>query len=122
METWLGPKGYIIGYLTSGGRDFNTSLSHYRPRPVTSVEKIPVRDSERPLEQEYLTNQRIRQVISLIEPGSLARWPLIILGPRDDWCSVNKNVVLMEMQRTVWSTAWLKAQQRPWKTAHSLAL
>ncbi|KAH8680752.1 hypothetical protein BX600DRAFT_428733 [Xylariales sp. PMI_506] len=96
METWTGPNGYIIGYPISAGREFNMVLSHHRQDPVTCVEEVPASETQALLAQEYADyDAAIREVVSLIEPGSIARWPLIATGPLDQWSSPSRNVTLM---------------------------
>lgn len=96
METWVGSNGYIIGYPISDGRLLNLVLSHHRQDPVTRVEEVPAEQTLELLDREYWDyDPRVREVISMIEPGSISRWPLVVTGPLNDWCSAERNIALM---------------------------
>jgi hypothetical protein len=85
METWMGANGYIIGYPICDGHLLNLVLAHHRPEPVTRVEAVPRDEMAELLEQEYWDyDVRIREVLVMIEPGSISRWPLILMGLLDD--------------------------------------
>ena len=91
IDVWSVPKGYIITYPISGGRDWNTVLSHFRDGPVTDVEE----DVDMAEVREYFkdVDPRLKKIIVIIP--STKRWPLLITGPLKSWSSPQKNVVLM---------------------------
>lgn len=91
IDVWSVEQGYIITYPISGGKDWNTVLSHFRDAPVTNVEE----DVDMAEVREYFKNvdPRLKKIIDIIP--STKRWPLLITGPLKSWSSPQKNVVLM---------------------------
>lgn len=126
MEVWMSEKAYIITYPISGGKDFNMVLSHHRPNPVASVEKVDM-DELRSTYKDF--DPRIKRVVDMIPEAH--RWPLMVTGPLKTWSTPPRNVVLMgdavsriqsqarykvnPRRPTQWSTTWLKAPQPRWK-------
>ena len=91
IDVWSIEKGYVITYPISGGKDWNTVLSHFRDQPVTDVEE----DVDMSEVREYFKDidPRLKKIIDIIP--STKRWPLLITGPLESWSSPQKNVVLM---------------------------
>lgn len=91
IDVWSVEKGYVITYPISGGRDWNTVLSHYFDRPVTDVEEDVDMDKVKAYFKDI--DPRLKKVIDIIPKTK--RWPLLITGPLKSWSSPQKNVVLM---------------------------
>lgn len=91
IDVWSVPRGYVITYPISGGRDWNTVLSHFREEPVTDMEQ----DVDMNEVREYFkdVDPRLKKIIDIIPETK--RWPLLITGPLKSWSSPQKNVVLM---------------------------
>ena len=91
IDVWSVEKGYVITYPISGGRDWNTVLSHYFDRPVTDVEEDVDMDKVKAYFKDI--DPRLKKIIDIIPQTK--RWPLLITGPLGSWSSPQKNVVLM---------------------------
>jgi salicylate hydroxylase len=90
MDIWMSPRGYIISYPISDGKDFNMVVSHHRPEPVWDVEDVDIADF-RASYKDY--DPRIKRVLDMVT--HTRRWPLLVTGPLETWSSPQKNVVLM---------------------------
>jgi salicylate hydroxylase len=91
IDVWSVEKGYVITYPISGGKDWNTVLSHYHDRAVTDVEEDVDMDKVKAYFKDV--DPRLKKIIDLIPKTK--RWPLLITGPLESWSSPKKNVVLM---------------------------
>lgn len=90
MEVWMAPRGYIISYPISAGKDFNMVLSHHRPSRVSKVEDINMQE----LYDEYKDfDPRIKRIVDMIPEAQ--RWPLLVTGPLSSWSNEQGTVVLM---------------------------
>ena len=91
MEVWMAPRGYIISYPISDGKDFNMVLSHHVNPPVSAVQEVSI-EEVRDMYKGY--DPRIERIISMIKPP-ISRWPLLVTGPLESWSNASKNIVLM---------------------------
>lgn len=91
IDVWSVENGYVITYPISGGKEWNTVLSHFRDAPVTDVEE----DVDMNEVKEYFkdVDPRLKKIIDIVP--TTKRWPLLITGPLKSWSSPQKNVVLM---------------------------
>jgi salicylate hydroxylase len=89
-DAWVGPKGYILLYPLSGGRELNVVAMFQMDRVVTQAEEMNI-DDFRSLYKDW--SPFSRKILELLKSTQI--WPLLVLPPMKTWSNESKNVVLL---------------------------
>ena len=90
MDVWMSDRSYIISYPIAGGKDLNIVLSHHRPNLVYNVEQADIQEL-RDTFKDF--DPRIKCIVDMIPQAQ--RWPLMVIGPLDNWSTPSRNIVLI---------------------------
>lgn len=90
MDVWSGPRGYIMTYPISGGKELNVVTAFCKDDYVTKPEAIDI-DEFRGYYQDY--SPVIQKVLKLV--NYTQRWPLLQMPPMKSRSNERRNIVLM---------------------------
>lgn len=90
MDMFVGPKGYILCYPLSGGKECNVVTAYETEQDCTKVELVPV-DEFCDLYKDF--PPFIQKVLSLFT--EMQRWPLLQMPRMQSWSSEKKKIVLL---------------------------
>ncbi|PNP44201.1 hypothetical protein THARTR1_11092 [Trichoderma harzianum] len=90
MDVWVGPRGFILTYPTTGGKEFNIVTAYCNDDYVTKVEDVDIEEF-RGYYKDY--EPFIQKILKLVKHTQ--RWPLLQMPTVDTWSNKHKNVVMM---------------------------
>lgn len=90
MDVFAGPRGFILTYPISGGRDCNIVTAFAQDDYCTKMEEVSV-DEFRDYYKDY--SPVIQKVIKLV--NYTQRWPLLQMPKMESWSNPKKNIVLL---------------------------
>ena len=89
-DAWVGPKGYILLYPLSGGRELNVVSLFQMDRVVKAPEEMNIAEFQ-DLYKDW--SPFSRSILGLLKSTQI--WPLLVLPPMKSWSNEQKNVVLL---------------------------
>jgi salicylate hydroxylase len=130
-DAWVGPRGYILLYPLSKGRELNVVCMFQMDRVVTQAEEVDIEEF-RSLYKDW--SPFSRKVLGLLKSTQI--WPLLVLPPMKTWANEHKNVALLgdaahcmqnhmviqpgfEFGKVLIGCDRLKARRRRWRMAPS---
>ena len=90
MDIFLGPRGYILTYPMSGGKDCNIVTAFCKDVYCTTMEEVDV-DEFRDYYKDF--SVVIQKVIKLV--NYTQRWPLLQMPRMERWSNSKQNIVLL---------------------------
>ena len=89
-DVWTGPRGYILTYPISGGRECNIVTAFCKDDYVTKPEAVST-DEFRSYYKDY--HPVLQKMISLVDYTQ--RWPLLTMPRLETWSNSKRNLVLL---------------------------
>ncbi|KAH8812439.1 salicylate hydroxylase [Xylogone sp. PMI_703] len=90
VDAWAGPKGYVLLYPLSGGKELNVVTAFITDHLVSTVEDVDI-DEFREYYKEF--PPFVGKILKLMK--ATKRWPLLVVPPTKTWSNEHKNVVLL---------------------------
>jgi salicylate hydroxylase len=90
IDAYVGPKGYVLLYPLSGGKELNIVTAFITDHTVATVEDVDINEF-----RGYYKDfpPFVGKVLKLM--NATQRWPLLVVPPTKTWSNDNKNVVLL---------------------------
>lgn len=90
IDAYAGPKGYVLFYPLSGGKELNIVTAFITDHLVSTVEDVDINEF-RSYYKEF--PPFVGKILRLM--NATQRWPLLVVPPTKTWSNANKNVVLL---------------------------
>jgi salicylate hydroxylase len=114
MDVFLGPRGFILTYPMSNGRDCNILTAFAKDDFCTKREEVDVNKFQSYWKDYHSTVQAVIKLVNYTQ-----RWALLQMPRMESWSNPKKNVVLLGdavhfMQSTM--AQGLLGQWRMWRS------
>lgn len=90
MDVFLGPRGFILTYPISGGKDCNIVTAFSQDTICTAMEEVDVHEFQSYYKDYSPTIQAVIKLVNYTQ-----RWPLLQMPRMESWSNPKKSVVLL---------------------------
>lgn len=90
MDVFLGPRGFILIYPMSGGRDCNIVTASSQDDYCTKMEEVDVEEFRQYYKDYCPVIQKVIELVNYTQ-----RWPLLQIPKMETWSNEKKTIVLL---------------------------